>query len=136
MPTPLDLETIVVSEIACEVAVTRIARGVDGEAWLSGSAVRRIALYTELTLDGRRLLGGDRWPEVLPDRHVASQRIKRDGTVSIWTTVGAEQLVAFPDDKTAEHFWVEWFRASLRELGHRRGLRPLDNYWALSSSQD
>jgi hypothetical protein len=131
----LNRDAIVLSQMASEEAVVRIARSVDGKDWLSDSAVRRIAIYIELTLDGRRLSGGDHYPEVLPDRHLASQRITRDGTVNVWTTVGAEQLLAFTDTTTAERFWSDWFYQTLRELGKRRGLRPLDEFWAPSSDR-
>jgi len=123
------------SWLAEDAAVERIARSVDANAWLSGSPVRTVHLFTELTLAGRRLSGTGRWAEVLPEKHVATQRIKRDGTVSIWTTVGAEQLLEFPDQATGEKFWQDWFLAALREMGVRRGLRPLDDFWIASTEK-
>ena len=109
--------------------VSWIRRNVDGVSWLADSPVRQIALFVELTAGGRRLDGRDHNARVLPERHVASQRINRAGCVSVWSTISTERLVALPDAATAETFWTEWIRSLLSEVGKRRGLGTIDIHW-------
>ncbi len=128
-PTGFDRGSLVRSDAAQDRVVDWIGRNVDGVSWLADSPARQIALFVELTRDGRRLDGRGSSARVLPERHVASQRIDRAGTVSVWSTISTERLLALRSAAVAETFWTEWIRLLLSDVGQRRGLGTIDSYW-------
>lgn len=134
MPSGFDRGSLARSDEAQSRAVGWIRRNVDGIGWLSDSPVRQIALFVELTRDGRRLDGRDTNARVLPERHVASQRIDRSGTVAVWSTISTERLLALPSAASAEAFWTQWIRSLLSEVGQRRGLGTIDKHWPSPTS--
>jgi hypothetical protein len=123
-PSDLDREALRVSDIAWGNAVDELDRQIDGVGWLAASPLRKVQLFQELTLRGRRLDGRAPNDVVMPDRTVASQRLNRTGELTVWSTISVEKLLPLSPEE-AEAFWLGWITDLLVEIGHRRRLPEL-----------
>jgi hypothetical protein len=126
-PSGLDREALRVSDIAWGSAVDELDRQIDGVAWLALSPVKRVQLFQEFTLNGRRLDGRGPNDVVMPDRSVASQRLDRAGDLAVWSTISVEKLLPLSLEQ-AEAFWLDWITGLLVEIGHRRRLPELSEF--------